>query len=456
MIHMTHGLHSRRRLLGRRHLLRGAAGSLIALPLLEAMGCGSGERASERGEPERLRAGESPRRLIVVLTPNGTVRDSWFPTGTLDDYTLGPIMADLVAHQQHLVILEGIDNPVADTGEIDGHREGVVSLLTGWGVTPGTATNPNGGAGGMSLDQHVAHAIAGNTRRRSLELGTEAAGPTSAIAYDAYAQALPRITHPGDLFSALFGDPELDGEALANLQARRRSILDDVAGDYEQLRGRLGGDDRLRVEAHLDAVREIELRLTTQASCAAELPEYPDLYAVGELPTWTRDMIDLLVMALACDLTRVASLVYRHPGGGVSYFPWLGLGENDGVPEHHAMTHELGAWIPELTEIFRWYTAQTGYLIERLAATPELDGTLLDNVLIFQGSDCSDGSIHGKIDMPFLLAGGAGGQLETGRWLRWNHRPHNQLLVSIMNLMGIAGTCFGNPYFCDGPLPGLV
>ncbi len=438
----------------RRAFLRGAAGAMIGLPLLEAMGCG---QARESGlGPGSTRAGSAPLRFVTILAPNGTLREQWFPSGTPEDYTLAPLMSSLEPHRDELVILEGVDNPVADTGEIDGHREGVVSLLTGWGVTPGTATNPNGGAAGMSLDQLIATTIAGNTRRPSFELGTEAAGPTSALAYDAYAQALPHIIHPSELFIELFGDPELDAGALAALQARRQSILDDVAGDYEQLRSRVSADDRVRVEAHLDSIREVELRLGIQASCAVEPLNYPELYTPADLPQWTRDMMDLLVLAFVCDLGRVASLVYRHPGGGVSYFPWLGLGEDDGVPEHHEMTHEPDSWIPELTTIFAWYTAQTAYLIEQMKATPELDGNLLDNSLILHASECSDGSVHGKVDMPFVLAGRAGGQLETGRWLQYDHLPHNQLLVSLMNLMGIEGTCFGNPHFCAGPLPGLV
>jgi hypothetical protein len=323
-------------------------------------------------------------------------------------------------------------------------------------VSPGSSNNPNGGAVDISLDQRVAETIAGDTRRSSLELGTEAAGPTSAISFDRYTQAMPHITHPQALFAALFGDPGLDADALLAIQARRQSVLDDVAGDYQSLRGRVSSDDRLRVEAHLDAIREVELRLGAQTSCTAEPKAYPSVYEPADLPSWTRDMMDLLVLAFACDLSRVASLVYRHPGGGVSYFPWLGLGPDDGVPEHHQMTHEFDAWVPELTTIFTWFTAQTAYLIDRMKATPELGGSLLDSALILQASECSDGMVHGKVDMPLLLAGRAGGGLETGRWLQFDHRPHNELLVTIMNLMGIEGTCFGNPYFCAGPLSGLV
>lgn len=447
--------------ISRRRVLRGAASALIGLPLLEAMGCDRGDEpgTAKAGADEPLlrAAGSTPVRLVTLMVPNGTVREQWFPTGTPDSYELGPIMAELAPFKDELLILEGVDNPVSETGELDGHREGTVSLLTGWGVVPGSVGQVNGGAGGISLDQHVAARIAGNTRRRSLELGTEAAGPASAITFDQYKQPLPRITHPDQLFAALFGDPQLDADALAALQARRASILDAVADDYRALQPKISASDRQRVDAHLDAIREIELRLSVQAGCEAPDAAYPSAYAPADLPTWTTDTLDLLVLALTCDLSRVASLVYRHGGGGTSYFPWLGLGEDDGVPEHHQMTHELGDWIPELVEIFRWYTAQTAYLIDKLANTPEGEGRLLDNVLIFQASECSDGSIHDKIDMPFLLAGQAGGALETGRWLRYDsHRPHNELLVAIMNLLGVEGSCFGNPYFCEGPLPGVL
>ncbi|MGB1277174.1 MAG: DUF1552 domain-containing protein, partial [Nannocystaceae bacterium] len=253
----------------------------------------------------------------------------------------------------------------------------------------------------------------------------------------------------------LFGDPTLDPQALAAVVARRKSVLDDVQADYTALTKQVGAADRQRVEAHLEALRDVERRLTIQANCEPMAASFPTSYERDDLPQWTRDMIDLLVLALACDLTRVATLVYRRPGGGESMFPWLELGAAQDV-DHHAMTHDAAEYIPQLQTIFAWFNEQTAYLLQRLGETPDLDGVLLDQVVLLQGSECSDGQLHAKKDLPLLLAGRAGGQLETGRVVDAGGVPHNNLLVSLMNLMGLPGTTFGNPYFCDGPLEGLI
>jgi len=103
-----------------------------------------------------------------------------------------------------------------------------------------------------------------------------------------------------------------------------------------------------------------------------------------------------------------------------------------------------------------WYSEQLAYLLERLAAVPEGDGTMLDNTVVFAVNEISRGNTHSHVDMPFILAGGAGGRLQTGRYLKYNDVSHTELLVSILNLVGAPVDTFGDPRFCRGPLPGLA
>ncbi|MEZ4430525.1 MAG: DUF1552 domain-containing protein, partial [Nannocystaceae bacterium] len=316
--------------------------------------------------------------------------------------------------------------------------------------------SPGASAGGISVDQRIAAAVGEQTRRASLVLGNENSGTLSAISYDEHHHALPKHTHPLQVFAALFGDPALDPEALAGLVARRQSVLDGVSAEYAALAKRVSGADRQKLDAHLEAIRDVERRLSIQAGCEPAAADYPVEYVADDLPTWVRDMTELVVLALACDLTRVVSLVYRRPGGGQSFFPWLGLGPEQGAVEHHEMSHAVSEHVDALRLIYTWFCEQTAYLITRLKETPDLEGSLFDSVVLLQGSECSNPELHDKRDMPFLLAGSAGGALSTGRVLDCGGAAHNDLLVSLLQLMGLPDQTFGNPYFCQGPLKGLV
>jgi hypothetical protein len=179
----------------------------------------------------------------------------------------------------------------------------------------------------------------------------------------------------------------------------------------------------------------------------------PNMPAVGKL------QMDLLAAALACDLTRVASLQWTSAEIDQS-FPWLNL------PDvlHHRTSHagDSDAAAQEaLTKINTWYAEQFRYLLERLASYKEGEGTLLDNTVVFWGIEVGKGNNHAHRDLPFLLAGSCGGALRTGRFVDHmaggaSGHPHNNLLVSLANAMGLPDKTFGDPAHCTGPLAGLV
>jgi hypothetical protein len=154
-------------------------------------------------------------------------------------------------------------------------------------------------------------------------------------------------------------------------------------------------------------------------------------------------------MALSCNRTSVATLLWSDTEAGHT-LPWLGLNENIRFYMNDGGYHPA-----EMTTICTWYSEQHAYLIESLAQTPGQNGSLLEETVLFFGSNVSHPATHSSVDMPFLLAGQGGG-LKTGRWLRYDHPSHNDLLVSLCNLCGDPRQTFGDPDFCTGPLGGLT
>ena len=165
-----------------------------------------------------------------------------------------------------------------------------------------------------------------------------------------------------------------------------------------------------------------------------------------------RAQIDLLVQAFACDLTRVGTVQWSAANGD-QIFSDLGLDMG-----HHAITHEVwdGQVTQELVDVDAWYARQFAYLLESLAAVPEETGTLLDHTLVLWVNELDEGYGHSFGNMPYVLAGGAGGQLSTGRCITYQDTSHTDMLVSILQLMGVSVDSFGQPEYCKGPLSGLV
>jgi hypothetical protein len=228
-------------------------------------------------------------------------------------------------------------------------------------------------------------------------------------------------------------------------------VLDFVIGEYDGLRTRLGAFDRDRIEEHLDSIRSIEMRLDATVnqlanpSCTkpAAPPSGPDYQTRGRLH------MDLIVMALACDLTRVASLLWENAADHAVNFAFAGT-----TVRHHDAAH--GRDTAALVKITTWFATQFDYLLTRMKAVEEGDRTLLDNTVVMWWTEMSDGASHSNVNTPFLLAGSAGGSFRTGRWLRFPGKVrHANLFVSIQNAMGIPSDTFGRPDWCTGPLSQL-
>jgi hypothetical protein len=438
--------------ISRRTILRGVGGAAIALPFLEAM----------RGK-KKAHAATAPKRFVVMFSPNGTLPTAWTPTGSGTSFTLSPILTPLAPYQSDLVIVQGL---LQEGGGGDGHQNGIGGMLTASPLNPGpfagVGAPPAGWPTGPSVDQRIAEAWAAPTPYRSLELGVQvgAADNWGRMIYQAANQPLPPIDDPVEVYNTVFSDLHTDPTVLAQQRARHKSILDAVGGEYTRISGQVSSADKQRLDAHLQAVREIETRLTADLSVnntACVDPTVPavDAQSNDAFPTVGGVMMDLLAMAFACDLTRVASMQWSRSVSQVR-FTWLNIPDG-----HHDLSHRSDSdtdAVNKLTQINTWYAQQMAGLISRLQSTPDGGGgTLFDDTMVLWTNELAKGNTHSRQDAPYVMAGSAGGPLTTGRFLSYEGQGlnHNNLLVSILNALGIPDTTFGKADWCTGPLTGF-
>ncbi len=473
----------------RRTLLKGAGGMALGLPFLSAM-----------LRPGKTHAqGDTPVRLIVFYNPGGTLLNSWRPTGSETSFSLSPMMSPLSPYLDRLVFVDGLGLDITRLGSGHPHSRGMGGVLTGQQLLPGNYNTNGGNAGfaaGPSIDQVIAASNSSGLRFPSLEVsagwstGIASGGqphPGNIINYQPPAQpgqqavAVPPATDPLNALNRVFAGLNGDADTAARAIAWNTSILDGVRDDFNRVRQQLGAEDRARLDAHAALVRETEegLRQAVDASC--ETPTsidptpgfYDDPIAEGvsrgnsdggnasittgmKVPLKGEAMTNLLVGALACDLTRVGTMQWSD---SEAKFMLGFLQDANGQSlkdHHHGYQHDRGFQAGSLEVIYHFYMEKLAYLLQKLDSVDEGDGTLLDNSLVLSVSEIQMPETHAQDNMPFLLAGKAGGRLQTQRWLRVRQQPHNNLLVSILNLFGVPEQTFGHPDFCTGPLVGLV
>lgn len=439
--------------LSRRALLSGLGVSTALLPFLPALEAQGQELA--------------PLRLILWFTPHGTVYDNWKPSGGQTDFTLSPILKPLEPYRAKLNILDGLRVQADGVGAP--HTKGPPLLWTASPLNDDMTFTRADGSGGMyygwnsapSLDQVIINELNPTTPYKSLEFGVRSGGshPGSRMIYTAAETPLAPETNPWAAFKRLIGDIGKTADELERLKAERRSVLDVLDGELSRLSSKVGRADQQKIDAHLAAVREVELRLQgSSISCQGPvLGTEVDTNKASNTPVVMEAMISLMAATLSCGLSNFASMQYRvgENDGGYLY-DWLGISDL----EHHLMTHEADTNLTakaELTKIYTWYAEMFGKFLGKLEATPEGDGSMLDNSLVVWGSELGKGNSHSFEKMPFVVAGGAAGKLETGRFLQFNGVEHNRLLVSLAQLMGVeAMDKFGSTDTKSGNLTGFV
>ncbi len=399
-----------------------------------------------------------PKRLVIVFSACGTIYNQWLPTGSGSSFTLSPILKPLAPFQSKLLILDGINVQSASNGPGDDHMKGMGHMLTGIellaGTTMGGAGTPAGLAGGISIDQRIVADIGNNTRFPSLEFGVmvQTADVWSRMIYAGANQPLPPMEDPVQAFARIFSNSTLSAAQVAALLQRRKSVLDYAQGTFSTLAPKISSDDRVRIQQHQNSIAQIEKQLLAQtAACTAPTVSSIDLTNIANYPAVGKSQIDLLVASLACDQARIASLQFSKSVSDIP-MPWLNIGTG-----HHTLSHTPDTDTvsqASLVSINTWYATQFAYLLQQLDAVQESDGsTLLDNCAVMWINELSKGNVHSHQPLPVVIAGSLGGAFKSGRLLSFSpQKPHNNLLVTLANLMGTNITTFGNPAYCTGPL----
>lgn len=422
-----------RKALSRRTFLRGT-GAAVALPLLDAMHPAFGADAS-RAKP----------RLGFVYVGNGIVHKNWVPKSTGRDYELSLNLKPLAGVREHMNVISGLAHLEADTkGDGTGdHPRSSAAWLTG--VHAYDRTRPGVEVKlATSADQLAARVIGRDSPIPSLELSIDPPMQGSCDSGDCFYvntvswrnETTPNIAevHPRIVFERLFGDGGSSTERLARVQATG-SILDSVIAEANQLAGTLGAGDSRKLDEYLDSVREIERRIQSAESRGAQdidLPERPT--SIPETyEEQARIMFDLQVLAYQADMTRISSMIMARELSGLSY-------PNIGVPEgHHSISHHRDD--PELIDkksrVDTYHIQLFAEYIEKLAATPDGERSLLDQSLILYGGGMGDGNLHRHTNLPCLLLGRLGGTIATGRHLAYPEQtPMTNLLLTVLDKVG--------------------
>lgn len=425
--------------LKRRTFLQGM-GAAIALPMLDAM-AGALPKPGTGTPP--------PLRLSFVYVPNGVDVAHWTPGAEGAAFDLPYILEPLAPHRDRLLVLSGLThNNARALGDGGGdHARAAAAFLTG--VHP----NKTSGAdihNGVSVDQIAAQALGHQTRFASLELTAESgriAGDCDSGYSCAYSNSIswrssnspnPPESNPRQVFDRLFGRAEAatSPEDAEKRKRLRGSILDHVLDEAKRLQADLGRSDRAKLDEYLHSIRAVEkqIQFAEQQDAGAfaklDIPEQaPEDYAQR-----ARLMYDLQVLAFQTDQTRIISYMMALEGSNRAYRE-IGLSEG-----HHALSHHMGdeAKVTQIREINRYHMEQFAYFVEQLKNTPDGDGSLLDHSLIIYGSGISDGNSHNHDDLPVLVVGGASGQLQPGRHLRYaDETPMANLYLNVLEYAGV-------------------
>ena len=426
--------------INRRQSLKSMGAALMCAPFYRLL-----------SEPARARAAIAPKRIIFWFSPNGTVHKHWRPAGGETDFSFaaGSILEPLAAHRDSLIILDGLDFVGTRGGS---HEGGMEHALTG--------------GGDPSLDQFMASQIGMATAFPSIELGVQTsawgASIQTRLSYNDKHQYVHPEDNPAAAYRRLFGGAggAVQSTGGAPVMDPRKSVLDVVRGELNALKKQLGAEEQIKLDAHLDSLRQIERRTAGAAaaggaSCGGmQAPTLADPKSNEQFPEVGKLQMDILVAAAACDLSRVLTLQWTHTVSP-TIFSWAGASEG-----HHELSHKDDgnqAGVASFVLAERWVTEQFVAFLDRLKATPEADGsgTLLDTSTVVWVKELGDGRLHDFKSVPFIIAGGGNGYWNTGRYLKLDAVPHQKLLVSLGQSMGIAMESFGSD-MVTGALGGLT
>ena len=435
----------------RRTMLRGL-GTAMALPLFEAML--PSVRAAD--------IAQRPKRLAVFYTPNGMMMQDFRPAKAGPGLMLPPILEPLAPWREQITVISGLGHPsAAALGDRPaGHGRSCPAFLTGVHVRQ---TEGSDIRCGVSVDQVYAAHLGDATPLGSLELGIEQASLlgscdigyscayTNGISWLNPTVPLPVTANPAAVFERLFGDGDATDQAGRLAQLRRQSsMLDFVRDDTARLSGALGMEDRHKLGEFLEATRDIERRVQRAMASPAggDVAGFPRPAGIPEsFHDHVRLMIDLEVLAMQVDQTRIASLMTGREISNRTYAE-IEVPDSHHMLSHHGNNPEKKA---KLARINRYHMEQFAYLLQRLEAVKDGEGSLLDRTLVLRGSAFGDSNEHDHMDLPILVAGGL---VKGDRHLVVAPKtPMSNLMLAMLNVLDVPATQFGDS---TGPLVELA
>jgi hypothetical protein len=432
-----------RQALPRRTFLRGL-GATVALPWLDAMVPSLSAVAKAAAEPVR--------RLGFIYMPMGCDLTRWAPATPAGDgrlLELSPTLQSLRPVVDHLTVISNLELKNAYPGT---HATSNASFLS---AATAKWTESTDYHLGTTVDQVAAKQIGQQTLLPSLELSMDllqtvgqcdngyACVYQNNLSWSSPTTPLPAEAHPRIVFERLFGEGGSTADRRAALR-RKASLLDSVRSDITSLQTRLGAEDRNRVGQYLETVREVERRIQKAEAGTADQP-LPDLDRPTGVPAGYADharlMFDLQVLALQGDVTRVITFQLARETSNRTY-------TEIGVPDpHHPLTHHGNDAdkIAKMAKINAFHVSLFAYFLEKLKATPEGDGSLLDHGLFLYGSGMGNPNVHDHVNLPVLVAGGAAGRIKGGRHIRYAEpTPLANLHLTLLERVGVRMDAFAD------------
>ena len=439
-----------KRATSRRQLLKALGVSVAAAPFVPTLDGWAAPGAA------------APKRLLLVFSPHGVIPATYWPTGAGTNFAFpaGGILEPFTPHKSDMIVFKGLKRASKGRGA---HEIVMVNLWTGTSMHPSTQD-----ATGPSIDQIIAKAIPKETTFESLQFGVQTTfwgegditsrlgSPNSTMIYAGTQQRMYPENDPYKMFDRLFAMPGDTGNATLAAKARlqRKSLIDFVKDELGDVGAKVGKDDKMKIESHLSATRALERQLQAPATMCGGVTKPDgtlDLAANANHPALMPIANQLVISALTCDRTRIASLQYSRSFSNQKH-TWAGA--NDG---HHTISHNAGA-TKVLTDIQRWYMGHFASLVAGLKGVQENGRPMLDNMLVAYVSELYTPWNHVADPSACFLFGKLGGVIpRTGRMIDYaGAHDHNQFLVTICQAMGLTTTTKVGDLGSQGPLPDLL
>ena len=426
--------------LSRRTFLTGA-GVTIALPFLESM--------VPAATPLQQTAAKARTRFGAIYFPHGATMDKFTPAADGANFELSEILQPLQPYKDRINIISDLSHPQAYGGgsATSNHTRSAAAYLSGAQAKAGPQAYL-----GVTVDQVAAQKIGQDTAMPSLELGIEdpslscgdglSCAYRDTISWQNATSPLPMQNNPQVVFERLFGDGSTDTLRRARRE-QSLSLLDSVMGDVNSLNKKIPATDRSRVEQYLNDLREIERRIEKagqQVSSDLNVPAAPT-GVPKDFEEHIKLMFDLWVLAWQADLTRVTTMLMAKELSN-SVYAKSGIRDAFHILSHHSNLREN---MDKFAVLNRYHVSVFTYLLEKLKATPDGDGNLLDHSIVLYGSAMGDANQHNHAPLPIVLAGAASGRLKGGRHIRNpKDTTMSNLLLAVLDKLGVQRESFGD------------